>query len=351
MLVLTLLGAALLAFVHFDIALTTLTMRGAGPLSSRVMQGMWRGLLAVSPPGAHRLLAAGGTVVVVAAILLWIVLLWTGWSLVFLGGGDAVVRTDTGRPADFWDTVYFAGFTLFTLGLGDFRPEGAVWQVLTGACVANGLVALTMAVTYFMPVLSAAAGRRQLAAQIHCLGSTPDRILELSWNGSNFAAVGEALNDLTPAIILQSQQHLAYPALNYFHSDEQKTSLPLRLAALDEALSIMVHAVPAAATPERLALTRARSAIGCLLDVLDAAHIEAAEEPPPPPPAGRLARSDLPALDLATLAEGLATCRQRRCLLLGWVRNDGRRWAEVWEPPEGGSPGDPRHGSPGPTPP
>jgi hypothetical protein len=340
MLVLSLLGAALLAFVLLDIAVTTLTMRGAGPLSSRVMQGMWRGLLAASPRGAHRLLAAGGTAIVVASALLWVVLLWAGWSLVFLGGGDAVVHTDSGRPAALWDTVYFAGFTLFTLGLGDFRPEGAVWQILTAVCVAKGLLALTMAVTYLMPVLSAAAGRRQLAAEIHCLGSTPDGILELCWNGSSFAGVGDVLNNLTPSIILQSQQHLAYPALNYFHSDDLKTSLPLRIAALDEALSILAHAVPSAASPDRLAVTRARSAIGCLLDALDAAHIEASADEPPLPAADRLGGRTLPALDLAALVEESIICRQRRRLLLAWVRNDGRLWEEVWEPLEDGSPGD-----------
>ena len=202
MFILTLLGAALLVVVLFDMATTTLTMRGAGPLTSRIMHGMWRGLLSTVPPGAHRRLAAGGIVIVVTSIMGWVILLWIGWSLVFLGGRGAVIATNSGLPAGFRDIVYFAGFTLFTLGLGDFRPAGSGWQIVTAACAANGLLALTMAVTYLMPVLSAATAKRQLAAGIHCLGSTPDGILELCWNGSHFRGIEESLNDLLPDILL-----------------------------------------------------------------------------------------------------------------------------------------------------
>lgn len=75
-----------------------------------------------------------------------------GRSLVFLGGDTGDVNDETGALAKFADAVYFAGFRLFTLGLGIFWPEGAVWQVLSALCVASGFLTLTVSVAYLMPL-------------------------------------------------------------------------------------------------------------------------------------------------------------------------------------------------------
>jgi hypothetical protein len=57
-------------------------------------------------------------------------------------------------------------FTLFTLGVGDYRPNGAFWQMLTALCAADGLLTITLSVTYFVPLVSAATRKRQIAASI-----------------------------------------------------------------------------------------------------------------------------------------------------------------------------------------
>ena len=321
------LGFALLVLVLLDIVVTTLTMRSAGPVTSRAMQLLWRVMLRVTPAGRHRVLLAGGIAIVVSTVLAWAVLSWAGWALVFLGTEDGVVNSTTMAPATAWQTVYFAGTTLFTLGPGDFNPSGTIWQILTVVCVANGLLAMTLSVTYIVPVLSAAAGRRQLAAQIHAIGATPQGILRWGWDGRSFSRLEDEVSTLAPSIILQAQQHLAYPALHYFHSDHQETALPLRIAALDEALTILLHAPPGDVAPDAAKLRNARTAISFLLNVMNSAHIPPADAPPPPPSIEGL--EGLPKFKADSFGSGLDLCRDRRHLLLSWIRNDGRSWSEV----------------------
>jgi hypothetical protein len=325
----TLLGIALLSTVLVDIIVTTLTMRAAGPVTSRAMPLLWRLALRMTPSGAHRLLVGAGIAVVGSTILAWALLSWAGWALVFLGADGELTDTSTHATAGIWDTVYFAGTTLFTLGPGDFAPQSAVWRLLTVLCAASGLLAMTLSVTYIVPVLSAAAGRRQLAAQIHSIGSTPQGILRWGWDGRGFSRLGNELDNLAPAVILVSQQHLAYPALHYFHSDHTSTSLPLRIAALDEALSVLLSIRPETA-PEITSLEKMRTAIAFLLSVMSSAHIKAAHQPPPPPSIEGL--GFIPPLSAGTAGLDFSHWRARRELLLGWVENDGRDWGEVAEP-------------------
>lgn len=324
-----LLGTLVISVALWDIIVTTLTGRGAGPVSSWSAKWLWSGLLSVHGfSGSQRLLAGGGVAVVISSVLFWVLLLWAGWSLVFLASGGAIVAASTGQPADIWSTVYYAGFSLFTLGLGDYKPVGALWQVLTALCAANGLLAMTLAVTYLVPVLSAAAQKRQLAATVAALGATPSGLLRRNWNGHDFKGLGKPLSQLYPTILSLAQQHLAYPSLHYFHSIDPEASISVRLAALDETLRILDHAVRPEARPDKTALMLTRQAISLFLQVLESAHITAAAREPQAPslesvPQEALLQEGIP------MEAALAEAAEHRRLMLGFVQNDGWSWDEV----------------------
>lgn len=111
--ILTLAGLALVLVALADLAVTTLTPRGAGPFTSRVTDRLWSLMLARHRRRPdHGLLAWGGFAVVVTLALMWVTLLWAGWSLVFLGlGPNALVESATNAPADALERIYYAGFT------------------------------------------------------------------------------------------------------------------------------------------------------------------------------------------------------------------------------------------------
>lgn len=325
-------GVLVLALVLWDIVVTTVTSQGAGPITARIMRWLWRGLLLLHrPQGTHRLLSVGGVAVVVGSILLWVLLLWTGWSLIFLGSDGAIVAATTGEPADFWSQVYYAGFTLFTLGLGDFKPVGSLWQVLTAVCAANGLLTLTLSVTYLLPVISAATQKRQLASIISLLGGTPTEILRRNWNGSDFRRLEQPLSQIYPSIVSLAQQHLAYPSLHYLHSNTPAAAFSVRLAALDDAISILGNAVREDLRPDATTLMLNREAIVLFLRLLECSKVRPADNAPPEPSLDGLPPESLDP-GASSPAEAFAALRQHRRLMRGFVENDGWTWNEVNAP-------------------
>ncbi|MDX6748562.1 ion channel [Geminicoccaceae bacterium 1502E] len=324
-------GILVVLLAMADLVLTTLTVRGGGPLSSPLIRWTWQALLWLTGGKRHgRLLALGGPLSVAGMMLMWTLLLWAGWTLVFLGGEGGVVSSASRLPARGWELAYYAGYTLFTLGLGDFRPEGTAWQLATAACSANGLLALTLSVTYLVPVVSAAASKRQLALLVGVMGGTPEAILQRYWDGRSLSAMEQPLDRLCPLIVAQSQQHLTYPALHRFHSVEPASALALRLAALDDTLHLLLTRVAPEAAPRRCMLLEVRGAIAAFLAAMDAARIEAAHEEPPLPRATVLGRLGVPQ---AEPGEQDTRWSLHRRLLLALVENDGWRWQDIHERP------------------
>ncbi len=304
---LVLLGSVLLLLAAWDVFITTLTLRGGGPVVRRVTRLAWSGLLALHRRGVRPgLLGFGGGLAVALSLILWVILLAAGWGMVFAGLPGAVIDGSTGAPADLLSRLYFAGFNLFTLGVGDYRPSGPLAQALTVAASASGLLAITLTITYLGPVVSGGVSRRALAGEISLLGQTPDEIIEAAraQGADRFAA---QLEGLAPAILKMAEQHLAYPVLSYFHAPQPRLALPLRLASLYEALLILQ--VEAA---EHTTAARTDAA------VLAAIEIYVVRLDDSSPPSEGLVR------------QGGSQTRER---LRAMVEQDGWRWRDVLETP------------------
>ena len=324
-------GLALVGLVVFDALYTTLG-RGGGPLTKAVSRVVW----GVTQHEVGRrisgfLFSQLGVVVLLAVITLWVVLLWGGWSLVFLSERPAVVSATTGAPAGVWSRVYFVGYTLVTLGLGDYNPAGPLWQMLTTATALSGLFVLTLAISYVLPVLQAAVHRRATAAALWGLGETPEEAIRTMWDADrDCSAFEQHLIGLTPDLTLLAQQHIAYPVLHHFHGDERREALAPSLAVLDEALSVVEFGLDADCLSPG-ALRPARAAIATLLDRLEGQSVGPADEPPRPPALARLRRDGYPARSDADFREALReeACDRRRRLLLGLVQAEGWTWDDV----------------------
>jgi hypothetical protein len=340
-------GLALVGLAVFDALRTTLG-RGGGPLTRLVSRSVWR--LTRSRPGRRvsgYLFRQLGVVVLLAVVTVWVVFLWGGWSLVFLASDAAVVSATTGLPADAWSRVYFAGYTLVTLGLGDFRPVGAPWQLLTTATALSGLFVFTLAISYVLPVLQAALHRRATASALWGLGETPQEVIRHMWRTDRgCSALEQHLIGLTPDLTLLAQQHIAYPVLHHFHGDSRREALAPSLAVLDEALSVIEHGLDADCLgPD--ALRPARAAVSTLLNRLESQSVDPSDEPPPPPSLAGLRREGYPVRTDAAFREALRedACDRRRRLLLGLVRAEGWDWDHVLDdepadddPPDDGAP-------------
>ena len=323
------LGAAVVVGTFVDALWTTVAPRGAGPVSGRVGRAVYAGAKAL---GGGRAPGWTGPAVLVAGLVLWVGLLWAGWVAVFSADAHSLVDPKTGAPADLGSRAYAVGTYVSTLGLGAvWAPGTAGWGVLAFVASVSGFALLTLVVTYVLQVVGAVTAARQLAGAVHALGPTPTAIVARSWTGSGFDGLGQHLANVAPMVEAHGRRHEAYPALHFFQSAERRTAAPVMLAVLDEALLLLTDGV---APPARLAPAETdplREVLGAYLDTLGESFVESAEVAPPTPDLGAVADAGVPVVEAAAFVQSAAEAWDRRCRLLGLVRDSGRGWSSVTE--------------------
>jgi hypothetical protein len=326
------LGVAMLFIAVSDLLWTTFLEAGP-PVTTRMCHWVVRRVLLLQRRHRRRVIAAAGLVAVLTTILTWGFLIWSGWTLVFSASPNAVVNSDTHLPADEWSRVYFVGSTVFTLGMGDYKPAGHPWQMLAALAAGSGFTMFGLALAYLMAVVPAATQKRQLAVCIWALGKSPDDIIIRAWNGADTTALGPHLVSLVPMLALMGESHLSYPILHYFHSTKRSASLASSVAALDEALTILECGLQKGCSLDLPSLGAAREAITEFLQTLKPALINPADDEPPVPSLKGLKEMGVPVVDDELFSQSLHGLKARRRLLLALVRNEGWTWKAVW--PEG----------------
>lgn len=321
-----LVGLALVALALVEVAWTTVAAgSGAGPLTGRVADGLWRAALATHRRRpSHRLLSLAGVVIVFAVLALWISLVVAGWSLVFGVAPGAVRDAATGMPADLGDRLYFVGYTVFTLGNGDYVPGDGGWQLATIAATGTGLVLVTLSITYLVPVASAVGRRRELATYISSLGSGPTAILRTGWDGTSFNGLSGHFVELTARLTTLRQQQFTYPIVHYFHSGSPTNSAPPNIVNLCQALHLLAWGVdPSVRLPTPIHGPLERT-LDAFLDTSGERRLSPAE-PLELEPLEELRGLGVPTVADAEYADAEPPTRRRRSLLAGLLVDDGWR--------------------------
>ncbi|WP_254766027.1 potassium channel family protein [Salinilacihabitans rarus] len=320
------LGVVLLVGTVVDLLWTTLWVEGgAGPLTSRLMAGTWRSLRRLGAPNS-RLLSLSGPLIFVLGLTVWIVLLWSGWTLIFAGAESALVDTLDRGPISWSDRIYFAGYTLFTLGIGDFAPREGIWQVVTVLATGSGLLFVTLTVTYTLSVLDAVTQKRAFANNVSGFGTRSEEIVRTAWDGEEFRGLDLPLNTVVTQLTVLTENHLAYPVLHYFHSARPDRSPAVEIAALDEALTLIRFGVPAEHRPNEVVVRNARRSVENYLETLHEAFVDPADSPPPSPDLRALREADVPTVSEETFEASLDDLETRRRTLLGFTESDARQW-------------------------
>ncbi len=273
-------GLLLILAVAVDVVWTTLGTHGGGPLTGHGMRILWRGAIALHRRRpAHRLLSFGGSVLLSMTVIVWMGLLWLGCFIVFSGRPDAVVRARGRAPVTAEERAYFSGATLFTFGNSEYVPNGPRWRAATVLTGAMGLGTATLAVTYLLQVLSSVVLKRTVGALISDTGGTPAEILGRAWTGETFDGLDLFLSQLTTMLHQITEQHLAYPVLHYYHSEQLRTATSVRIASLNELILILCHGVAPAARLSPMTVLPVRDALAGFARVLEKEFVEAAPRP------------------------------------------------------------------------
>ncbi|MFW6320339.1 MAG: potassium channel family protein [Halohasta sp.] len=319
-------GIVVIGVAVVDLLWTTLWVEGgAGPLTARVMAGTWSFMRATV--GQYpRLLSLSGPLLLVLTLSIWIVLLWLGWTLVFLGGVVPLIDTVGTGSVSWVDRLYFVGYTLFTLGNGDLVPRDGPWQIVTVLTTASGMLFVTLSVSYILSVLDAVTQKRAFASGVTGLGMQPEDIVQHGWNGGSFEGLDLPLSASTSQLNTLASNHRAYPLLHYFHNANPERAPVVAIVVLDEALTLLGDGIPAEHRPSEPIVVNARASVDNYLEILRSAFISPADRTPPPPAIGSLREVGIPTVDDDTFEASVDERADRRRALLGLADSDMREW-------------------------
>lgn len=231
-------GIVLLLLVIIDFFYTTLSASGVGYLTKTVLSFAHRFIQLVVRFFGRGTYRFSGMIVNLLVLAIWIFVVWIGLFLVFSSNPGAVVDSD-GGVANSWERLYYTGYTLSTLGMGDFNPTTPAFQILTSCFSFFGFIFFTSSMTYLISVSSAIIAKRTLARTIQNLGKNPEKIaekfleLDTSYSYQQIMSIQEMLDN--HVVNLQ-----AYPVLHYYSHPKAKVSLSINFTRLDEAVSILL---------------------------------------------------------------------------------------------------------------
>lgn len=311
-------------------AWTTLGTHGGGPVSGPTLSMFWKLALGLHKRRKkHRLLSFAGSALLIILLLLWTGSIWLGWFTIFSADPHSLINAQTHEPASGVARFYFTGYSIATLGNGDYMPSSKLWQIMTALTTLSGLGTVSLEITFLLNVLAAVVEQRTLGAYISDLGAKPLKIIERAWTGETFDSLSDHLIALTAMVQLYSEQHLAYPVLHFFHSETERTSSALRLAGLEELIFLLCHAVAEEARLPPLAILPLEDAMQGLADVMTSEFIEPAKEMPPVIPLQALRELGIPTVDERTYAAAVGASAYRRRVFAGLVEEDGSDWAKA----------------------
>ncbi|ADB63119.1 Ion transport 2 domain protein (plasmid) [Haloterrigena turkmenica DSM 5511] len=320
------LGVALLAATVIDIVWTTLWIEGgAGPLTSRLMVWTWQTLRRIGGQNAG-LLSLSGALLFVLNLTVWIVLLWVGWTLVFASAENAIIDTLNRGSVSWSDRLYFTGYTIFTLGNGDFAPRTGRWQIVTILATGSGLLFVTLSVTYALSVLEAVTQKRAFASTMSGFGTHGEEIVRTSWTGEEFRGLEVPLNSVASQLATLTENHKAYPILHYVHSARPDRAPIVEIVVLNEALTLLRFGVPERQRPNEITVRNARTSVEHYLETLHEGFVGPADDSPPSPDLRSLREAGIPTVSDDEFETALDELETRRRLLYGLVESDAREW-------------------------
>jgi hypothetical protein len=277
--VLIALGAALAAFVMVDAVRTTINLtQRPGPIA-RTVVAVGRRLVRLLPGGAR---ATAGLFMTIAVVISWTLGLWASWTIALLDPAVELIRTADREPLGPIDTLYLAGFSVFTLGTGDIAPATTVGRLVTVVAAATGLFTVTLEVTYLLSLTSAASHERSTARHTYALGSDVGIIVRRAYRDGSFRQLEPLLAKLAADLSDLAEHHRTFPVLHDVLPRERSLALGPSLLALSDAMDLLRYAVPPEAGLGALAYEQVAEAMDGLIERLP--YLDRPDPPPRPDP-------------------------------------------------------------------
>lgn len=326
-----LLGISIIAMVISDFAVTVFIPRGAGFITEGITVFVAKLFKLLSGNiGNKKMLEYKLVFIIAIMIISWLLLIWLAVALIYSFEYNSIINAETKIPAKFDEKIYFIGYTISTLGLGDFQPNGTVWRLFTSVVSLMGFMVLTISITYIVPVINSIIEKQTLTLQIASLGQTTQEILVNGYNGKNFEDLSDEFTDLSNNIFKHAKNHSAYPVLHHVHNSSKNENTILKLVSLDEACTVLFYHIPQEKCIHDNSLSQLRAALTYYLKTVR--NIELPDEQPPAPADDKLEK----ALDFNLIHTTETEIQQiysdlqlRRRILKALVEDDGFEWEDT----------------------
>lgn len=230
-------GILILLLTIYDFFFTTLSGSGSGFMAEYISIFSNKIIQLLVKTFGRSSYKFQGLFVNLMVLTAWVLLVWLGLFLVYSWNPEAITNSD-GRVANPVERLYYTGYVLSTLGMGNFKPTTEFFEVITSAFSFFGFIFFTSSMTYFISVSSALVNKRTLAKSIYNLGKSPQEIAGKFQSLDSSYSYQQFLN-LQEMIDRHSVNHQAYPVIHFYTETEPKNCLSLNLVRLDEALSIL----------------------------------------------------------------------------------------------------------------
>src|SRR5690606_513616 len=143
--------------------------------------------------------------------LFWLLLLFLGSFLIYASSPEMVVNSDSRVPATMLERLYYTGFVISTLGIGDFIPGKDLSRIFTTILSFSGFILLTTALTYLISVVNTVLQKKQLAIYISTLGSDINEIYESVITPEGVNLLVKNSNSIREMIIKNSSNYIFFP--------------------------------------------------------------------------------------------------------------------------------------------
>ena len=305
-----------------DIVWTTLWVEGgAGFITDKLCKVTWFVMTKITGKN-RKVLRLAGPLLLISTLLMWVVLLWFGWFLVFSASPQAIMNSANPQAISWQNVIYYSGYTLFTLGLGDYSPGGPYWQLLTAIASGTGMLFFTFGASYIISIVGAVIDKRSFSSSISEIGKSSEEIVGAAWNGKDFSNIDLLLMNLSDNLSKVAIKHKAYPLLHYYHTSDKKKTMSLTIPTLDDALSILAYGTEEKAKPNPILLKKFRNCVKDYLDVLEETYMTKADKALALPDLTGLRKKGYPLVSDADFSKKMQHQKERRQQLLGFVLKD-----------------------------
>lgn len=308
------LGSILLVLIICDFFFTTLSGSGAGFISKPIASLSYRTVRFFSKFFGRKIFDHSGMIVNLSVLFVWIVIVWLGLFLVYSYDPNAITNSSS-RPANWVERLYYTGYILSTLGLGNFKPVTPFFEIVTSIFSFFGFIFFTSSMTYLISVSSAVIRKRSLSRSISNLGKSPAEItrkikaLSPSYRNQQLLSFQEQIDK-------HAVSHQAYPVVHFFSHKNPDNCFSLNFTRLDEALRVL----SGGENEEEVKLLR-----DTMTNLLIHLQMNFSGSLPKPQP-GKGNEHDK---NTALYQLDLSDPDQRRELLTAFLRNEGFNWEAV----------------------